>query len=156
MTQLPTKLLSDHATLPTYGTADAAGMDLYADLHPRDVAGQEFPNLEFVHVIEPGERYAVPTGIGVAIPDGFYGRIAPRSGLAFKNGIDVLAGVIDKDYRGEVKAILVNLGSEPFTIKHGERIAQMVVTPYAQAVPVAVEDLDDTARGEGGFGSTGK
>jgi len=152
--QLPTKMASEHATLPTYGSEQAAGMDLYADLHPRD-ADQEFPNLEFVHELKPGERKLVKTGISTVIPNNFYGRVAPRSGLAYKHGIDVMAGVIDSDYRGEIGVILINHGDEPFIIKHGDRIAQMIITPYLTLDPVPYQELPDTDRGEGGFGSTG-
>lgn len=144
---LPTKLLTDGATIPTYGSTEAAGMDLYADFSNQP--GNVFR-------LDPGERWAVPTGIAVALPPMHYGRVAPRSGLAFKSGIDVLAGVVDSDYRGEIRAILVNLGSEPFLIQHGDRVAQMIVTPYEQTAPYVVEDLEDTERDSGGFGSTGK
>lgn len=147
MTTLPTKLLTEHATVPTYGSTEAAGMDLYADF--TDQTGS-------VYRLDPGERWAVPTGIAVALPALHYGRIAPRSGLAFKQGIDVLAGVIDSDYRGEIKAILINLGDEPVVIKHGDRVAQMIITPYYTLLPEPVDELPDTERGSGGFGSTGK
>lgn len=156
MTNLPTKLLNDNAVIPTYGSEHAAGMDLYADLRPRDTDGMKFKNLHFVHILEPGERKLFKTGISVNIPDFHYGRIAPRSGLAYKHGIDVMAGVIDNDYRGEIGVILINHGDEPFTIEHGDRIAQMIITPFTHAAPEVVEDLDDTVRGSGGFGSTGK
>lgn len=141
MTTIPTQLLHKDATLPTYGSESAAGMDLYAS------EGAMIP---------PGKHGAVATGIAVAIPTGYYGRIAPRSGLAFKQGIDVFAGVIDNDYRGEIKAILYNAGSKPLIVKPGDRIAQMVITPYVALLPEPVESLDETSRGEGGFGSTGK
>lgn len=146
MIQIPTKLLTDRAQLPTYGSDKAAGMDLYADMTTMPFNRR---------TLAPGERCAVPTGVSVAIPEGYYGRIAPRSGLAFKNGVDVLAGVIDNDYRGEIKAILVNLGDEDFVIMHGDRTAQMIITPYAAAQVEVVDNLDDTQRGSGGFGSTG-
>jgi len=155
MTTLPTKLASPNASPPTYGSPEAAGMDLYADLHPRDV-DHPLSHLEFVHELKPGERKLVKTGVQVAIPVGSYGRIAPRSGLAYKHGIDVLAGVIDSDYRGEIGVILINFGDEPFIIKHGDRIAQMIITPHLTLVPVAYEELPETGRGGGGFGSTGK
>lgn len=141
MTNLPTKLLNDNAVIPTYGSDSAAGMDLYA---------------AFAETIPAGQHRIVKTGIAMKIPDGFYGRIAPRSGLAYKNGIDVFAGVIDNDYRGEIGIILYNAGSEPFHVQPGDRVAQMIITPYEMAMPYVVEDLDDTARGSGGFGSTGK
>lgn len=152
--QLPTKMASEHATLPTYGSEQAAGMDMYADLHPRDV-DHPLENLEFVHELKPGERKLVKTGVHVVIPDNYYGRIAPRSGLAYKHGIDVMAGVIDSDYRGEIGVILINHGDEPFIIKHGDRIAQMILTPYLTLDPTPYEELPETERGAGGFGSTG-
>jgi len=131
---------------PGYATADAAGMDLSA-------AVPEGAPL----TLGPGERAAVPTGLIVAIPQGFEGQIRPRSGLALKNAVTVLnaPGTIDADYRGEVKVILVNLGKEPFQIARGMRIAQLIVAPVAHAVMQQVASLDETARGEGGFGSTG-
>jgi dUTP pyrophosphatase len=133
--------------LPAYETAQAAGMDLraaVADGAPLTLA--------------PGERAAVPTGLAMALPPGFEAQVRPRSGLALKAGITCLntPGTIDADYRGEVKVILVNLGQEPFVITRGERIAQMVVSPVVQASWREVDSLDETARGEGGFGSTGR
>jgi len=151
---LPTALLSEHAIVPTYGTEQAAGMDLYADLNPRDT-GREYKNLVFVKKINPGERKLIKTGIAVTIPDGYYGRIAPRSGLALKHGIDVMAGVIDNDYRGEIGVILINHGEDPFTVTHGDRIAQMILTPYLTLKPEKYEELPETNRSTGGFGSTG-
>lgn len=141
MKNLLTKLLNDNAVIPTYGSDRAAGMDLYA---------------AFAETIPVGKQRIVKTGIAVQIPDGFYGRIAPRSGLAYKNGIDVFAGVVDNDYRGEIGIILYNAGNEPFHVQQGDRVAQMIITPYEMAMPYVVEDLDDTGRGSGGFGSTGK
>jgi len=131
--------------LPAYATEGAAGLDLKAALtEPL--------------VLNPGERTMIPTGLKVAIPLGFEGCVRPRSGLAAKHGITLTnsPGTVDADYRGEVKILLVNLGREPVTLKRGERIAQMLVTPVAHARVVRVEKLDDTARGEGGFGHTGK
>lgn len=147
MTTLPTKKLTSGATVPTYGSAEAAGMDLYADFSNETGS---------TRLIMPGQRWAVPTGIAVALPPLHYGRVAPRSGLAFKKGVDVLAGVIDSDYRGEIKAILINLGGTQFVIRHGDRVAQMIITPYYTLLPEPVDELPDTERGSGGFGSTGK
>lgn len=121
-------------------------MDLYADLGG---AGKTASLL-------PGERRLLKTGISIALPARFYGRVAPRSGLAYKHGIDVMAGVIDSDYRGPVGVILINHGHDMFDIKHGDRIAQMIITPYHTAMLEPVEELPDTERGAGGFGSTGK
>lgn len=147
---LPVMKLNDGATIPTYGSNDAAGMDLYANLHDTlpEIGGDEY-------TLAPGERKLFKTGIAVAIPRGFYGRIAPRSGLAYKHGIDVMAGVVDSDYRGDVGVILINLGQEDFVVKHGDRIAQFVIEAYKPCLPVPSLSLDDTSRGEGGFGSTG-
>jgi dUTP pyrophosphatase len=119
-------------------------MDLAADV-PDDL------------VLAPGARALVPTGLAFAIPEGFEVQVRPRSGLAIRHGLTVLntPGTIDSDYRGEVKVILVNLGSEPVTVRRGDRIAQAVVAPVVQAVVMEVENLDETGRGSGGFGSTG-
>lgn len=138
-----------HATglpLPRYETSGAAGMDLIAALGEGETM-----------VLQPGERALVPTGLAIALPDGFEAQVRPRSGLAAKNGVTVLnsPGTIDCDYRGEVKVILINHGHEPFTIERGTRIAQMVVAPVTQAMFREVDTLDETARGAGGFGSTG-
>jgi len=132
--------------LPAYETTGSAGMDL------RAAVPEEEPM-----VIRPGGRAMVPTGLCWAIPHGFEVQVRPRSGLAAKNGVTCLntPGTIDSDYRGEVKVILINLGEEDFTIRRGDRIAQMVAAPVAQADWAEVESLDDTARGAGGFGSTG-
>lgn len=154
--------LNEHATIPTYGSSGAAGMDLYANLSAEGVGAIS---------ISPGERRLIKTGIAIAIPRGHYARVAPRSGLAYKNGIDVMAGVIDEDYRGEVGVILINLGfkfavnpenlrtelveGEPLIVKHGDRIAQLIIEKYTPCLPIEVSSLDDTDRGAGGFGSTG-
>ena len=132
--------------LPAYETAQAAGMDLRA-------AVPENAPL----VLRPGSRHPVPTGLAFALPDGFEAQVRPRSGLAAKHGVTCLntPGTIDADYRGEVKVILVNLGEEDFTIRRGDRIAQLVIAPVVQARWAEVADLDETARGAGGFGSTG-
>lgn len=132
--------------LPAYETADAAGMDLRAAV-PEDEP----------LVLKPGARHAVPTGLSFAIPSGFEGQVRPRSGLALKSGITCLnsPGTVDADYRGEVKVILINLGAEDFTIRRGDRIAQLLISPVVQAAWSEVVSLDETARGAGGFGSTG-
>ena len=129
--------------LPAYATHDAAGLDVVA---AEDVT------------LAPGGRHAVATGFAIAIPSGYEVQVRPRSGLAFKHGISVLntPGTIDSDYRGEVKVILANLGSEPFEVRRGERIAQLVPAPVLRAKFEEVADLDETARGAGGFGSTGR
>lgn len=134
------KRLHPEARLPTRGSAQAAGLDLYA--------------VERL-LIEPGARASVRTGVAVAVPRGFYGRVAPRSGLAVRHGIDVLAGVIDSDYRGEILCALVNHGQEPFEIEPGARVAQLVLEAIATPEPAWAEDLEETERGAGGFGSTG-
>lgn len=128
--------------LPAYATAGAAGMDVVS---AEDV------------VIEPGARHAVATGLAVAIPPGFEVQVRPRSGLALKHGITVpnTPGTIDSDYRGELKVILINHGAEPFAIRRGDRVAQLVLAPVTQATWLSVDELDETARGAGGFGSTG-
>ena len=131
--------------LPAYATALSAGMDLRADL-------------EAPVILEPLERILVPTGLSIALPAGFEAQVRPRSGLAAKHGVTVLntPGTIDADYRGEIKVILVNLSHTPFTIVPGERIAQMVVARHERVEWEEAESLDETARGEGGFGSTGR
>ena len=128
--------------LPRYATGGAAGMDV---LSAEDV------------VLEPGMRHAVATGLAMAIPDGYEIQVRPRSGLALKHGISVpnTPGTIDSDYRGELKVIMINLGSEPFAIHRGDRVAQLVLAPVTRAGWVEVMELDETERGEGGFGSTG-
>ena len=132
--------------LPAYETAQAAGMDLRAAV-PEDAP----------LVLRPGSRHPVPTGLAFALPEGFEAQVRPRSGLAAKHGVTCLntPGTIDADYRGEVKVILVNLGEEDFTIRRGDRIAQLVIAPVVQARWAEVADLNETARGAGGFGSTG-
>ena len=132
--------------LPAYQTPGSAGLDLLAAIAP---------NAKLV--IEPGARELVPTGLRLELPMGFEGQVRPRSGLALKIGVTVLnsPGTIDSDYRGEVAVILINLGSEPFEITRGARIAQLVVAPVTQAVFVEAADLAGSARGAGGFGSTG-
>ena len=132
--------------LPAYESALAAGMDLRAAV-PDDAP----------FVLRPGSRHAVPTGLAFALPAGFEGQVRPRSGLALKAGVTCLntPGTIDADYRGEVKVILINHGEEDFTIRRGDRIAQLVIAPVVQASWSEVASLDETARGANGFGSTG-
>ncbi len=136
--------------LPAYATDGAAGADIRANF-PEETRGKGL-------VLEPGARALIPTGLRFAIPDGFEVQVRPRSGLALKHGIGLVnaPGTIDWDYRGPVGVILINWGVEPFTVTHGERIAQLVVAPVVQGVFEPVEDLDETARGAGGFGSTGR
>lgn len=134
------KLLTDTAQVPTRGSSFSAGYDLVADESLK---------------IPVNNRAMISTGIAIALPTKHFGRIAPRSGLALKNGIDVLAGVIDEDYRGEVKVILYNSGDEDFTINKGDRIAQLIIQSYLAPVLEVTNTLDDTVRSEGGFGSTG-
>ncbi len=132
--------------LPAYETRDAAGMDLRAAV-PEDEP----------LVLRPAARQAVPTGLTMAIPPGYEGQVRPRSGLALKSGVTCLntPGTIDADYRGEVKVILINLGEEDVTIRRGDRIAQLLISPVVHADWHEVDSLDATARGAGGFGSTG-
>ncbi|HWA22456.1 MAG TPA: dUTP diphosphatase [Caulobacterales bacterium] len=138
---------SEGLPLPAYETAQAAGMDLRAAVPENEPM-----------TLAPGARAMAPTGLTMALPDGYEAQVRPRSGLAAKHGITCLntPGTIDADYRGEVKVILINLGDEPFVIKRGERIAQMVIAPVTRATLTEVETLDETDRGAGGFGSTGR
>jgi len=129
------------AKLPARGSAQAAGLDLFA--------------VEEVTLEARGGRAMVRTGLSVAIPRGFYGRVAPRSGLAVRHGLDVLAGVIDSDYRGEIMCALVNHGREALTLEAGQRVAQLIVEAIITPEPAWADALDETARGAGGFGSTG-
>jgi dUTP pyrophosphatase len=131
--------------LPAYETLHAAGMDLRANL-------TDSVTLEF------GQRTLIPTGLFIELPVGYEAQIRPRSGLAFKHGITVLnsPGTVDADYRGEIKVLLINLGSEPFVIQQGERIAQMIIAKHETAEWEIVEKLGETNRGAGGYGSTGK
>ena len=133
-----------HQQLPAYATSQSAGMDLRA-------------NLEAPIVLKPMERKLVSTGLFIALPEGFEAQVRPRSGLALKHGITVLntPGTIDADYRGEVMVLLVNFSQEEFVIRHGERIAQMVIARHEQGYFVEVEELDETERGTGGYGHTG-
>ncbi len=134
------RLLDHNLPVPTRGSEYAAGLDLRA-AHDSS--------------IPPGERKLIKTGFAVMLPPGHYGRIAPRSGLAYKNGIDVLAGVIDIDYRGDVGVILLNTSDNIFTVEVGDKIAQLIVSACAYPVSVVVSELPETGRGPGGFGSTG-
>lgn len=129
---------------PIYMTSHSAGMDLYADI-------------EGELILKPMERKLVPTGIAIALPDGFEAQIRPRSGLAINNGITLLnsPGTIDADYRGEISLIMINLGDKPFPVKRGDRIGQMVINKVYHASWEEVEALEDTKRGSGGFGHTG-
>jgi dUTP pyrophosphatase len=131
-------------SLPQYMTEGSSGMDLFA-------------SLEEEIIINPGERKLIPTGISIAIPEGFEGQIRPRSGLAIQKGIGMVnaPGTIDSDYRGEVGVLLINLGNIPVSIRNGERIAQMVISRVFRSILVEVEDLPPTRRQGGGFGSTG-
>jgi dUTP pyrophosphatase len=138
--ELHFKKLDSRATLPVRGSVASAGLDLFCIEDLR---------------LEPKARVLARTGIAVAIPAGYYGRVAPRSGLAVKNGIDVLAGVIDSDYRGELCCALLNTGDEAVLLSQGSRICQLIIERIITPDPIWVEDLDDTSRGDGGFGSTG-
>ncbi len=133
-----------HQQLPAYATPQSAGMDLRA-------------NIEAPIILRPMERRLIPTGLHIALPEGYEAQVRPRSGLALKHGLTVLnsPGTIDADYRGEVGVLLINLSQEDFVINDGERIAQMVIARHEQADFVVVEELDQTERGEGGYGHTG-
>jgi dUTP pyrophosphatase len=133
--------------LPAYQTAHAAGLDLLAAV-PADMP----------LVLQPGQHAMVPTGLTIALPEGYEAQVRPRSGLAAKHGVTVLnaPGTVDADYRGEIAVLLINHGAEPFTIRRGERIAQMVIAPVVQAQLIPVTSLSTTDRGGGGFGSTGR
>ncbi len=145
MTDVAIRLVKDGAVVPTYGSADAAGADLYACL-------------EAPVTVEAGQTVMIPTGVAMAIPQGLVGLVYARSGLATKRGLAPAnkVGVIDSDYRGEIFVALHNHGAAAQTVEHGERVAQLVLTPYVTAAFQTVESLDDTVRGAGGFGSTGK
>ena len=136
--------------LPAYATAGAAGADLRANLRPED--------REAGIVLAPGARALVPTGLIVEVPEGYELQLRPRSGLALKHGITMTnaPGTVDSDYRGPLGVILMNAGAEAFTVAHGERIAQAVLAPVTRALFEPAEALSETARGKGGFGSTGR
>ena len=142
--KLAVKRLDPEARIPEYQTEGSAGMDL-------SLCGDTV-------TIKPGERALLPTGVAVAVPAGFEAQVRPRSGLAIKHGITLpnSPGTIDSDYRGEIKVIVANIGSEPVTFKNGDRIAQMVIAPVVTASVEEVDELPSTERGEGGFGSTGR
>ena len=133
-----------HQQLPAYATPQSAGMDLRA-------------NLDAPITLHPMERRLIPTGLHIALPEGYEAQVRPRSGLALKHGLTVLntPGTIDADYRGEIGVVLINLSQEDFVINDGERIAQMVIARHEQGDFVMVEELDETERGEGGYGHTG-
>ncbi len=145
MTDVAIRLMREGAVVPTYGSADAAGADLYACL-------------DTPVTIEAGGTVMIPTGVATAIPQGLVGLVYARSGLASKRGLAPAnkVGVIDSDYRGEIFVALHNHGTAAQVVEHGERVAQLVLTPYVTAAFQTVESLDDTVRGAGGFGSTGK
>jgi len=134
----------EEAVLPRYETEGAAGMDLRA-------------HLDAPVAIAPGARALIPTGLRLAIPPGYEGQVRPRSGLAQRHGVTILnaPGTVDSDYRGEIKVIMINLGQQPFTVKPGDRIAQLIVAPVARAELVQTDELPQSERGEGGFGHTG-
>ena len=136
----------DDLPLPSYQTAHAAGLDLLAAVSTATPL-----------IIAPGERDLVPTGLAIALPEGYEAQVRPRSGLAARHGLTILnaPGTIDADYRGEIQVLLVNLGNAPVTITRGMRVAQLVVAPVLQVEPVEVERVDETPRAAGGFGSTG-
>ena len=144
MQKILIKKLHSDVNLPAYETSGSSGMDLQAYI------SEEI-------ILKPGERKLIPTGLSIAIPENLEIQIRPRSGLAYKKGISVVntPGTIDSDYRGEIKVLLINLGKEDFIIKKFERIAQMVVCPITKVILSEANDLPDTIRGEGGFGSTG-
>ncbi len=144
MTKIKIKKLSNEVSIPKYETPGSSGMDLSACIE-QDV------------IINPGDKAIIPTGFSLSIPEGYEVQIRPRSGLAAKKGITVLntPGTVDSDYRGEIKVILINFDKNKFTVKNGERIAQMVVCPVEQVDMEEVEELSETGRGTGGFGSTG-
>ena len=144
MTKLQIKKISNEVLTPKYETSGSSGMDIAAYIE-RDI------------IINPGEKALIPTGFSLSVPRGYEVQIRPRSGLAVKKGVTVLntPGTIDSDYRGEIKVILINLSKDEFSVKNGERIAQMVVCPIKQVIVEEVKELTETIRGIGGFGSTG-
>ena len=144
MERIKVECLLDEGFLPEYQTGEAAGADVKANI-TEDV------------IISPGERILIPTGLRLHIPAGYEAEVRPRSGLAFKQGITILnsPGTIDADYRGELKILIINLGSEPFSITRGQRIAQLVFKPVVQADFLVVDSIANSERGAGGFGSTG-
>jgi dUTP pyrophosphatase len=147
--------LSDRALIPAYQSELAAGMDLHACLSPEQ---QRQGGIMLTPILNGGGVLLVPTGLAVAIPEGFEGQVRPRSGLAAKHAVTVAnaPGTIDADYRGELRVALINLGREPLVIEHHMRIAQLVIAPVARARISEAGSLDETRRGGGGFGSTGR
>ncbi len=141
MRELKIKKISPNSVIPKYSHKGDAGFDLASAEN---------------YLLSPGNKIIVNTGLQMEIPDGYWGNIRDRSGLAAKKAIHVLAGVVDSHYRGEIKVVLINLGKENFEIKKGDRIAQMIITPYEDYEIEEVSDLSETERGESGFGSTGK
>ena len=141
MTVIQTILLSDTATAPDTGTKHSAGIDLACDA---------------AFTLQPNERRLIGTGIAMALPTGTWGELKPRSGLAVNYGIDIMAGVIDSDYRGEIKVLMYNTGNRPLRCEAGDRIAQMIVQEHKAAKIMIRNELDNTVRGSGGFGSTGE
>ena len=139
------KRFADDLPLPAYHSDLAAGVDLYAAV-------------ETEVVLQPGERRLIPTGIAIALPQGYEAQVRPRSGLALKHGISMVntPGTVDADFRGELSVILINHGHEPFTIRRGERVAQMIINKVARAQFEVIDELSVTVRGSNGFGSTGK
>jgi dUTP pyrophosphatase len=152
------KLLNEYAILPTRATEHSAGYDLYAPKYNEEELGPAPDGLNPAIKIDAGKRVLIKTGVACAIPKGCYGQIAPRSGLAYKFGLDILAGVIDADYRGDIGVILINHGDNAVFVQPEDRIAQFIIKPICEFPDglVVVEDLDDTSRGGGGFGSTGQ
>jgi len=144
MDEISVPFLQGQGYAPEYQSGGSAGADLRADIDG-EIS------------LQPGQRLAVPTGLRLQIPPGFEAQVRPRSGLALEHGVTVLnaPGTVDSDYRGEVRVILVNLGTEPFTVRKGDRIAQLVLAPALRARFVPQERIEDSTRGEGGFGSTG-
>jgi dUTP pyrophosphatase len=142
--EIKIKKLNKNAILPKYMTDKSAGMDIFACI-------------DNSIVLKPLQRVLIPTGLSIALPDGYEAQIRPRSGLAYKHGVTLLntPGTIDADYRGEIKIILINFGNEEFQINHGDRIAQMIISKIEKPIIKIAQNLDDTERGKGGFGSTG-
>lgn len=149
--QLRVKLLHPDSQLPIYGSEEAAGADLHANL-------KLTTGLENVTewTLDPGQSKLIKTGVSIELRPGTFAEIRGRSGLAYKHGIAILGGIIDSDYRGDVGVILHNTSEQAFTFKHGDRIAQLIIVSYVRGVFSVAESLDDTARGENGFGSTGR
>jgi len=143
MPSIPVKLITPTATAPTRANPSDAGLDLYADI------------LVDLHIM-PGDFISVPTGVCVAMQSDECGQIWPRSGMATRCGIDVLAGLIDPGYRGVIKVCLINHGCDRYVVKHGDKIAQLVIVPFSHCTPIIVDELPEADRGDKGFGSSGK